>query len=74
MNKIDGVNVNDKIRTWCAGSEVVGSVIYKNNSCFIVEHKPVIWGKDTYTKTIVRVSTPLQKIFYSETTPFFEKI
>ena len=74
MSNFNNVSINDKVKTWCAGKEVTGKVTYRNEDCFIVDHEPVTWGKETYTQTIVRRSTPLQKMFYSETTPYFEPI
>lgn len=64
------INLGDKIETWCCGAKVTGKVIeILQNGSFKVEHKPVKWGFEIYTQTLVKRSTPLQAIYYSKTTP-----
>lgn len=74
VKEMGQIKVGDKVLTGCCGLEVTGTVIEVNEYGFKVSHKPVKWGNDTYTETFVKESTPLQKMFYSGTTPYAEKI
>lgn len=69
--KFKNISIGQKVKTYCAGCEVEGVVIEKSESRkdFLVEHKPIEWGGEIYTKTRVSKSTPLQAQFYSESTP-----
>lgn len=67
--KAINLKIGDIVDTWCTGMQVRGRVIEVRVNHFIVEHNPVRWGNDTYTKTTVSKSTPLQAKYKSPTTP-----
>lgn len=73
MNVSDA-KLGQEVLTYCAGQEVVGVIIEVNKHDFIVEHEEVFWGGFSYTKTRVKESTPLQKQFYSDTSPYCELV
>ena len=74
LTEMKQVKTGDKIKTACRGSEVIGTVSKVDQYGFLVVHKPIQWGNEIITETFVQESTNLQKMFYSDTTPYAEFI
>jgi len=73
MNLQD-LKIGDKIEVYCAGELVTAEVIKQDKTGVTVKHKPVRWGKDEFTETLVKPSLWLQ-YSTSQTTPgsFYNK-
>ena len=59
-NEIKKISKGDTVETYCCGEPVEGEVVEVAPNYIVVSHKPVRWGKDTYTSTIIQESTNLQ--------------
>ena len=55
------IKKGDTITTYCTGMKVTGKVVEVESNHFIVEHEPVRWGNDIFTKTTVVKSSYLQR-------------
>lgn len=66
--KLTDLKIGDEVETYCAGEIVKAKVTKKEGNFITVTHRPVRWGRDEFTETIIKPSTVLQ-YRHSKTTP-----
>jgi len=59
--KLQDIKIGDKIRHYCSGEEVIGTVIKKDDRSVTTQHQPVTWAGEKYTETHISGPTPLQE-------------
>lgn len=55
------LKIGDTVKTWCTGQEIEGKIVSMDKHSFTVEHEPIGWGSDVFTKT--RVDTSKTKTY-----------
>jgi hypothetical protein len=64
------LNIGDIVTTYCTGVKVTGEIIELDETNFLVEHEPIRWGNDNFTKTrVVKASYLQEKYAGSKTSP-----
>lgn len=59
--KLRDLKTGDKVKHYCSGEIVEGTIVEVNHHAVITEHPPVRWGTNTYTQTAIRRSTELHR-------------